>query len=768
MMRKLAVVLALAGALGSNFANALGLGELKLNSALNQKFDAEIKLLNVGDLSKNEILPNLANHEDFSRAGVERVFFLTSMKFDVRFRSDGSAYIKVTTDKIVREPFLNFLVELHWPSGRILREYTVLLDPPIFSETPAAGVSQAATQPPAAPREPEPKKKVEKSVSRPSYAGSTTTPRAQRSSAGEGGGSVRVKKNDTLWGIAKENRPGDQVTIRQTMLAIQRHNPHAFIRNNINLLKAGQLLKIPNVDQIRGLSASEVQEEIARQNDAWRNRRTIDATKDEELPSVEPEPQVEEEYVAQGQLKLVTDDAEEALEQPEELAASASGASLESEEAEAPAVAEGSVSALPEQQAGGDESGADSAGSVAAADVEDLQEQIESLKRLLSLKDQQLAMLQANSANQNAAGGETNNQQLAGAAVGMDQGAQQTAVAAEETAAAEAQPAKVDESKQDKGLVATLLDNPIYIGLTILVILVGLVVLGAISRRRNEEQEYPQDLQSAIASAQSDVELPEDLESELEADDTIEPEAQEPEQDLAAERKVAELRKLIEEADIYIAYGRYERALEMLQPAVNQNPSAWALRLKLVEIFIATGDEAGLSQQEADLQAIGNEEALAKLTELKALAQEDVAEIEETDGGSIDFDLDQDASVAEEETVADVDDEIEQFAGDPESESETDDSDQDIEFTLEDTEAAEQDDTAVMVEPEQEVSEELPAQDEDFLGDTDEAATKLELGRAYIDMADKEAAIDILNEVVEDGNAEQKEEAQRLLDSIAS
>ena len=144
MMRKLAVALVFMGALGSNLANAVGLGELKLNSALNQKFEAEIKLLNVGDLSKNELLPNLANHKDFARAGVERVFFLTGMKFEVRFKKNGDAYIKVTTDTIVREPFLNFLVELHWPSGRILREYTVLLDPPIFSEAPASNVRQAS------------------------------------------------------------------------------------------------------------------------------------------------------------------------------------------------------------------------------------------------------------------------------------------------------------------------------------------------------------------------------------------------------------------------------------------------------------------------------------------------------------------------------------------------------------------------------------------------------------------------------------------------
>jgi len=741
MMRKLAVALAFMGAMGSNLANAVGLGELKLNSALNQKFEAEIKLLNVGDLSKNELLPNLANHEDFARAGVERVFFLTGMKFEVRFRKNGDAYIKVATDTIVREPFLNFLVELHWPSGRILREYTVLLDPPIFSEAPASNVRQASTgsQDGSGSPKPSSKKKTEISVNRPSYESARSKLTGEnRTSSGTDGSPVRVKKNDTLWGIAKENRPSNEVTIRQTMLAIQRHNPQAFIRNNINLLKAGQILKIPNVSQIRALSAVEVQEEIARQNEAWRGNRTIDASQEEDFATRTEDHVEEPTSVPQGQLKLLTDDAPESAD---DLAANASGASLEGD-SDDEASESNNVSALSGELSDMDD-GASS--SISSTDVDDLQGQIDSLKRLLTLKDQQLAILQAKTTGTGSAFGTDQ------AAAGLSVASQDAEVLSTSNEGSEiagqndSKPTPPPTPKQEQGLIATLLNNPIYIGLIILLVLVGLVILGAVSRRRSEEAEYPQDLQRAIGgSAQPDVQLPEDLESELEDDITVEPAIQQKQtkQDSATLQNEAEIRKLVEEADIYIAYGRYERALEMLRPAVNKNPTSAILRLKLVEVFLATGDVAGLSQQEADLQAIGDDDALSKLEELKAettIAKAGAID-PDSDTEDTEFDLADDDGIDEQEKNTDLD--------------------EGIEFTLDEAESDEN---------EADVVEDIDssADDLDFLGDTDEAATKLELGRAYIDMADKDAAIEILNEVIDSGSEEQRDEAKKLLESIA-
>jgi pilus assembly protein FimV len=118
----------------SSQAYALGLGEIKLNSHLNQPLDAEIKLTRTENLTEQEILAGLGSKADFDAAGVERTFLITQLRFNVITRPDGSGVVKVTTRKPIREPFMNFIVEVHWPSGRLLREYTLLLDPPLYTD----------------------------------------------------------------------------------------------------------------------------------------------------------------------------------------------------------------------------------------------------------------------------------------------------------------------------------------------------------------------------------------------------------------------------------------------------------------------------------------------------------------------------------------------------------------------------------------------------------------------------------------------------------
>ncbi|UVL00056.1 FimV/HubP family polar landmark protein [Pseudomonas sp. B21-048] len=113
----------------SALAPALGLGEITQHSALNQPFNADIALVDAGGLEEDELSVSLATADEFSRAGVERVFFLNDLKFTPILRGNRSL-IRVTSSKLVKEPFLNFLVQLNQPNGRLLREYTVLIDPP--------------------------------------------------------------------------------------------------------------------------------------------------------------------------------------------------------------------------------------------------------------------------------------------------------------------------------------------------------------------------------------------------------------------------------------------------------------------------------------------------------------------------------------------------------------------------------------------------------------------------------------------------------------
>ncbi len=130
--------------LPAGFVHALGLGEIQLRSGLNQPLDAEIELLSVRPGETEGMIVSLAPQEAFLRAGVERPFMLRQLRFEVVQTPDGQPIIQVTTRRPIVEPFLNFLVEVDWPRGRLLKEYTVLLDPPVFmTDMASAGTPEA-------------------------------------------------------------------------------------------------------------------------------------------------------------------------------------------------------------------------------------------------------------------------------------------------------------------------------------------------------------------------------------------------------------------------------------------------------------------------------------------------------------------------------------------------------------------------------------------------------------------------------------------------
>ena len=133
MTRKLVPIL-VALALGCpQAASALALGDMKVRSSLNEPLDAEIDLLSIRGEELADLRAKLATTEEFQRAGVDRPYVLSRLRFKVEERPGGKAVLKVSTRQPVKEPFLNFLIELNWPQGRLVREYTALLDPPVYS-----------------------------------------------------------------------------------------------------------------------------------------------------------------------------------------------------------------------------------------------------------------------------------------------------------------------------------------------------------------------------------------------------------------------------------------------------------------------------------------------------------------------------------------------------------------------------------------------------------------------------------------------------------
>ena len=143
-VRKLVLAIAAASALSSGMAHALGLGELTLKSTLNQPLVAEIELLDVKDLTAAEVVPSLASPEDFAKAGVDRQAFLNDLTFTPVLNASGKSVLRVTSSKPLSEPMVKFLVQVMWPNGRLLRDYSVLLDPSKFSPQTADAAAQPA------------------------------------------------------------------------------------------------------------------------------------------------------------------------------------------------------------------------------------------------------------------------------------------------------------------------------------------------------------------------------------------------------------------------------------------------------------------------------------------------------------------------------------------------------------------------------------------------------------------------------------------------
>ena len=304
---------------------ALGLGEIKLNSALNEPFEAEIELLSATPEELNELTIKLASSDAFTRYGLDRPAYLQGLTFEIVEvgRTDGN-YVRVSSRAPMTEPFLTFLVEASWARGRLLREYTVLLDPPTFAPPPPQPTQQTVTAPERA--QPRDSGRIERPAPQP--AGQPTpTPRPQARPApvaepapapvrdtrpydtGSGDDYV-VSRSETLWGIATSVRPDSRLSMNQVMIAIYEANPEAF-GGNINILKAGARLRIPSADEIYQIDRRSAFEEATRQHQSWDGSSAAAAPvyTPEPEPVREPEPEPEPE---QPSLTLVPPDEEPA------------------------------------------------------------------------------------------------------------------------------------------------------------------------------------------------------------------------------------------------------------------------------------------------------------------------------------------------------------------------------------------------------------------------------------------------------------------------
>ena len=778
-VRKLVLAIAAASALSSGMAQALELGELTLKSKQNQPLLAEIELLDVKDLTAAQVVPSLAPEQEFSKAGVPRPAFLDDLRFTPIINADGKSVLRVTSSQPLSEPFVNFLVQVMWPNGRLMRDYSVLLDPAQFS--PQAAAASATSAPAAAP------------------AQYTTTSR------------------DTLWEIAAKARNGGSV--QQTMLAIQALNPDAFINGNINRLKTGQVLRLPDASQSVQLPQAKAINEVASQNADWRNgRRTVPLAQQLDATGRKAVPAPAAKAVHQDALSLVS-------------APAGKGAAGDAKKL---------ADKLALTQEGLDSSRRESA--ELQDRMKDLQSQLDKLQRLIELKNDQLARLEAGKvtpADPAAAlpGAQAADAPEADIAPAIE-GAPATAVAPN--------PVETGAVQDHERSIQDLLKSPLLLaviggGAVLLLLLLLLLV-----RRRKALQEaqkharMARDLESESGFA-ADLDLPQSSFEGLETPARSVDLAPAPAPATVVETVAAVVAPVtlakpaadvLDQAERLIEQRQLSEAEALLKVAIDQEPQRSDLRLELMRVYGEMGDRDAFIAQERQLVANGKNHAqveqlkgrypgmavaaaagiatAAVATQLQAqFVQEMMRDdrevkpqpepvapaIEEFDH---DFDLSLDEleaaspavvtpeSVSLDKPVADSFEAVlEQQAQAQAPEQGTTDIDlglpADFDLSLADENAAAvaaPDSFSVELDKvnaelhrlsqslEQSSLEQPFADDEpefDFLSGADETATKLDLAQAYIDMGDDEGARDILTEVMEEGNPQQQAEALEMM-----
>ncbi|MCP5015884.1 MAG: FimV family protein [Ketobacter sp.] len=651
MVRKLAAAMLGVGVLIPGLANALGLGEIKLNSALSEPLDAEIELVQVRELTATEILPSLAGSDDFQAAHVERFHFLTDLKFEVIVNAQGKSVIKIRSRKPVKEPFLNFLVEVNWPAGRLLREYTLLLDPPIYSAQPASPVKAPQTAS-TAPKPAAPVSTYEGvSQSQPSYSSGGYAEAAE--------GTHTISGNDSLWAIAKNMKPSDRVSIQQTMMAIQRINPDAFIDDNINLLKKGAVLRAPSEEEVMEMTNRDAIALAAEQNRRWRERvasksgateaRQVDlsgrSVSREQDPSSGP---------ATDRLKLVSGGSDSGD-------SGQGGSGQQGQLRDQLVVAEENVDKFKIEN------------EELKLRMNDLEDQLDTSEKVLTLKDEQIAALQAKlreleAAQQQAAQTESSigsepvedttseptvaeepaDEIKAGELIAPEETAEEVdynfaeepqdtsaepvaeepqdamsqelaGVQVEDTApvaSTPAEPAVAPQPEQPKDdILSQIMANPMYLaaggGAILLLIVLGLVAARRKQADASADEDFPEEFE--LPESQDNDSLMELDSVDLEEDDAFE----EAVEASAVEETVPQTTDVIGEADIYIAYGRFPQAIEMLEKAAQNEPERADIRLKLCEVCAEAGEPEVFMNHYRVLQDIGTDADISRADSMR-------------------------------------------------------------------------------------------------------------------------------------------------------
>jgi pilus assembly protein FimV len=561
----------------SGAASAAGLGKLTVQSALGQPLRAEIELLSVSKEELADISARIASHDAYKQARIDRVEALSNLRFAVDQRANGQPVIRITSSTGVADPFLDLLIELNWSSGRVIREYTILLDP-VADAKPAETAKPMAI--PEAGRNGEPRQAASAEVQK----AKTLAPAPAPAAAGPRRYGP-VRSGETLRAIAGKVKPAE-VSLEQMMVGLYQANKGAFSNDNMNWLKRGQVLNVPEPGKVMATAPREAARTVRGHAVEWHAYRRKLAEMAGAVPQAEEKP-------AAGKITpLAEEKAAPAPAAPKDVLKLSKGE---------PGTGAGKADAKTQErlQTLEEEVAAKSRALQEAQDrVGQLERTVRDMQKLLELKAQEAAKVPAPAPVQAVVPPEPPKVETPAPAP-----VPPAPVAQQQPAPAPAPlPAAADSSSS---WISTFISNPLYIGGLVAALLLSallwMMMVG--SRRRQGLTKFEDSIMTGGEFKNNVVFNP--------------PAGAAPVAGAATEGSMllTDFSKLgmgaidshevdpIAEAEVYMAYGRDSQAEEILREALGKDPGRHEIALKLLEIYASRKDTTAYETTASELYA---------------------------------------------------------------------------------------------------------------------------------------------------------------------
>jgi pilus assembly protein FimV len=661
VLRKLAVALLGVGVMLPGLSHALTIGpDIDVLSALNQPFHGRLALNDLRDMTPDDIHVSMASQEDFERMGIEKAYFLQDLQFNVVINPGGSSYIDITTVKPVVEPALDFVLHVAWPGNDRLNDVTALLDPPmdgssaaVVSAPRASGVTPPTSSAPAASAAParQTSSSAEAAPPRPRHGRKARTPEEALSApapSGAAAGTYRTRSADTLWKVAQKLRPGNDVTVPQTMIALQHNNPDAFADHNINLLKKGQVLKVPTDAQIRDVSAEQAIASVREQTAAWHGQPSASVAKNkleaQQVDATSKAPAASKSAAGEpkAQMKLA---AAEGSSKSSVAGAGSAGKPLN----------QADMKKLNENQAKASAFKEDN--KQLSSKVGVLDNQVKATDKQLAVENAKLAQLQSQLKDNAAKAGTAPASAMAapaaasaavsgttaGAAALAGSGVAIAAASGSAMAPVASAPKLATPVKSPEAPASAPSSSEDNSGMQVSTLLgIGVVLMGLLAfiwakffKKKPEPTRSLSDPIRPLSSPSPAPAAPADDSAFLVAEHDLgdlEPSGDTREVPMFKEPVAADP---LEEVEQYLAFERYPQAVGFLVKAISSTPERADLRLKLMEVYVKLKDHHGFDEQEAALADSTDLSVLARVEELRTQLPPRPREAEK--GDSIDY-----------------------------------------------------------------------------------------------------------------------------------